>query len=139
VFPLVRVLLCLSCVWVRRATGGRVSTRLCVLVVGGGRWLLESIPFPDAAVYHTCKMHGHGEEGSHGSQQKLRNKQGGSGRDWLSGDGRDGGSKWCRGRVLVDAKCQNVGLAVLKYERAWIGEIQHEARSRCSASSEWPW
>jgi hypothetical protein len=55
------------------------------------------------------------------------------------GDERDGGSKWSRGRVVAEPKCQNVGPAVLKYEEQRIGEIQHEARSRCSASSEWPW
>jgi hypothetical protein len=98
--------------------------------------LLEGVPFPDAAVYHTGKMHGHGEGGSHGAQQKLRNKQGG--RERLLGSDERIVVEMSRGRVLADAKCQNVGPAVLKYEGARIGEIQHDVRSHCSASSEWP-
>jgi len=37
------------------------------------------------------------------------------------------------GRVVAGAMCQNLGPAVLKYNGQRIGEIQHEARSRCSA------
>jgi hypothetical protein len=42
------------------------------------------------------------------------------------------------GTGRCDAICQDVGPAVLKYDGQRIGEIQHEARSRYSASGEWP-
>jgi hypothetical protein len=58
-----------------------------VLVVGRGGGLLEGVPLADAAVYHTGKMHGHGEGRSHGSQQELRNKQDGRETAW-GGDER---------------------------------------------------
>jgi hypothetical protein len=52
---------------------------------------------------------------------------------------RDGTGGVVRGRVVADAMCQNLGPAVLKYDGQRIGEIQHEARSHYSASSERPW
>jgi hypothetical protein len=50
-----------------------------VVVVGRGRWLLEGVTFPHAAVYHTGEVHSHGEGRGHGSQQRLRNGRSGRG------------------------------------------------------------
>lgn len=57
----------------RDSSGGRVATRLRLLVVGRVRWLLERLALPYAAVYHAGKVHCHREGSSHEAQQRLRN------------------------------------------------------------------
>lgn len=50
-----------------------VPTRLRLLVVGRVRRLLERLALSYTAVYHTGKMHCHGEGSNHRAQQRLRN------------------------------------------------------------------
>lgn len=98
-------LLLLTSVRIRRRTGC-VSTRLCVLIVGRGRWLLERLSFPYAAVYHAGKMHRHGEGTGH--NRGCVTDEGTCVRTRASDD--EMGYLVVKGRVVADASARTSGL-----------------------------